>query len=310
MLEGEVLERIIAKSLETLKKGIGMSPTISEVKNECVKLIKEVRLFSEECVTLDIDKIRIPDSRQHRFDEDSIQNLATNIRDRGLLQPILVSTKDSDGKHQLVAGYRRLLACNLLGMSHIIARTLNMPVVEAVPEKLIECLKAKILNPIDQALALSALLQDFGFTYEHLTELLFASRESLVSVLRLLKLEVPIQRAVANGLITPEHAALILKIDNANERFFLLKKLIENQLSLSALEGYVNQLVLKRKLPNLQCKFVQKTFDAVVSELKQRLSTEVSITQPSKGGKITIEFLDVEDLSRILRLLGVEITTI
>lgn len=175
---------------------------------------------------------------------------------------------------------------------------------------MLDGLKSGLLNPIDQSLALSALLQDFGFTYEQLANFLFRSRESLVAILRLLKLEVPIQRALADGTLLLEHAALLLKLANVTERLFLFKKILEDHLSPSECESHINQLLIKNAPLKNHDDFKQKTFNEVALDLKQRLTTEVIVTQSPKGGKIVIEFLDVEDLSRILRLLGVEISAI
>lgn len=110
-----------------------MYQAVPEVQNEGIAITKETRLFSDEYLELNIGKIKIPDLKQHRFDEGSIQKLAAKIREKGLLQPILVSAKGSDEKYQLIAGVRRLLACNMLGMSHVVARILNIAVIEDVP---------------------------------------------------------------------------------------------------------------------------------------------------------------------------------
>lgn len=252
-----------------------------------------------------------PNPKQPRstFDESSHKELVHSIREIGLLQPVVVRPIGG-GSYQLVAGERRLRAAKDAGLQNIPAIVRDTADDNLLRDALLENLHRVQLNPLEEAAAYQQLLEDFGGTQEELANRLGLSRPQVTNTLRLLKLPAPVQRRVAAGVLSAGHAKALLGLSNQALMESLAQRVVSEGLSVRATEEIVglqagdsdsqqesttNQpAVIKTKDPALE---------DVASSLEDYLDTKVLVTKSQKKGRITIDFADLEDLRRIVKLI-------
>jgi len=252
-----------------------------------------------------------PNPKQPRstFDESSHRELVHSIREIGLLQPVVVRPIGG-GSYQLVAGERRLRAAKDAGLQNIPAIVRDTADDNLLRDALLENLHRVQLNPLEEAAAYQQLLEDFGGTQEELANRLGLSRPQVTNTLRLLKLPAPVQRRVAAGVLSAGHAKALLGLSNQALMESLAQRVVSEGLSVRATEEIVglqagdsdsqqesttNQpAVIKTKDPALE---------DVASSLEDYLDTKVLVTKSQKKGRITIDFADLEDLRRIVKLI-------
>lgn len=253
----------------------------------------------------------LPNPKQPRstFDESSHKELVHSIREIGLLQPVVVRPIGG-GSYQLVAGERRLRAAKDAGLQNIPAIVRDTADDNLLRDALLENLHRVQLNPLEEAAAYQQLLEDFGGTQEELANRLGLSRPQVTNTLRLLKLPAPVQRRVAAGVLSAGHAKALLGLSNQALMESLAQRVVSEGLSVRVTEEIVglqagdsdsqqesttNQpAVIKTKDPALE---------DVASSLEDYLDTKVLVTKSQKKGRITIDFADLEDLRRIVKLI-------
>jgi ParB family chromosome partitioning protein len=214
------------------------------------------------------------------------------------------------GRYQLVAGERRLRAAKEAGLANIPAIVRETTDDNLLREALLENLHRVQLNPLEEAAAYQQLLEDFGGTQEELANRLGLSRPQVTNTLRLLRLPAGVQRRVAAGVISSGHAKALLGLSQPAQMESLANKIVSEGLSVRATEEMVAvgldpeefvatssgeaPAVLKAKDPALE---------DVATSLEDYLDTKVVVTKTLKKGRISIEFADLEDLGRIVKLI-------
>lgn len=250
-----------------------------------------------------------PNKHQPRrsFDEASLRELADSIRSEGLMQPVIV--RALGGKYQLIAGERRLRACQLLGLKVIPARVIEAGDASSAVMALIENLQRADLNPIEEALGYASLLHDFTLTQESVAERVGKARTSVTNALRLLALDREIQGFIAKGLLSTGHAKVLLGIADETQRALLARRSIEHGWSVRELEHATRKLKAEttvraagRSGPAAENTAIRD----VEKRLATKLNTRVSLKHTLKHGRIVIEYFGNEDLQRILEKIGVE----
>lgn len=239
---------------------------------------------------------------------EQLQELADSIRSEGLLQPIVV--RRHGDKYQLVAGERRWRAFQLLKIKVIPARVVDASDASSAALGLIENLQREGLNPVEEAYGYASLIRDFDLTQEAAAERVGRSRASVANALRLLSLDAESQGYLAKGLLTVGHAKVLLGVDDAAQRAVLVRRVIEEGLSVRGTE----RLVLARKAavvaPAASGKKAPAVEAAAVASIERklvsRLGARVSVKHTPKRGRIVIEYAGNDDLHRILEKLGIE----
>lgn len=239
---------------------------------------------------------------------EQLQELADSIRSEGLLQPIVVRRQGD--KYQLVAGERRWRAFQLLKIKVIPARVVDASDASSAALGLIENLQREGLNPVEEAYGYASLIRDFDLTQEAAAERVGRSRASVANALRLLSLDAESQGYLAKGLLTVGHAKVLLGVDDAAQRAVLVRRVIEEGLSVRGTE----RLVLARKaavvapaVPGKKAPAVEAAAVASIErKLVSRLGARVSVKHTPKRGRIVIEYAGNDDLHRILEKLGIE----
>lgn len=253
----------------------------------------------EEIVYLDIDRI-FPGEQQPRktFRDDSLKELAASIREKGILQPVIVS-RVGDGTFRLVTGERRWRAASLAGMKKIPALIKQVASRDSLEIALIENIQREDLNPIEAADAFRRLITEFNLTQEELSDRVGKERATIANYLRLLKLPEEVKTLIYDGSLSMGHAKAILSLDSKAQQIEVARKIIKGNLSVREAESLVKKVVSPPK------KKIGK--DPQVASLEEKLirslGTKVRIINRGKKGKIEIEYYSLEELERLLDLL-------
>ncbi|WP_246075884.1 ParB/RepB/Spo0J family partition protein [Brevibacterium jeotgali] len=258
---------------------------------------------------ISLDRIR-PNPRQPRdvFDEDALDELITSIREIGVLQPVVVRRRaDASGQYELIMGERRFRASKDAGKTTIPAIVRETSNDDLLRDALLENLHRVDLNPLEEAAAYSQLLEDFNCTQEELSERIGRSRPQISNTIRLLKLPAMVQRRVAAGVLSSGHARAILGLNDAANMEVLAQRVVAEGLSVRATEEAV--VLLNRGERSAVSRGTRKP-DPELAELARslgdRLDTRVNLVMGKRKGKLSVEFANGEDLSRILSLLGLD----
>lgn len=238
-------------------------------------------------------------------DQDRLEELALSIREHGVLQPILV-TQAAEG-YRLIAGERRLRAAQMAGLERIPALVRTADEGAQLAWALIENLQRADLNALDEAQAYRRLVHDFGLSHEEVGIRVGRSRSTIANSLRLLDLDPRIQSALSAGSITEGHARAMAGIDDPDKQAEALTAVTSKGLSVRQTE----ELVRRQRAASTprSSRSVKRSRDPDVERLelglREALATKVTLSTARKGGKITIEYYDGDDLERIYeRLTG------
>jgi ParB family chromosome partitioning protein len=250
-----------------------------------------------------------PFQRRKEFPAEAQRELAESIRSEGLMQPIVVRMSP-EGGYELIAGERRLRACESIGMEAIPARVVSVQDASAAVMGLIENLQREDLNPVDEARGYGMLLTDFHMTQEQIAERVGKARATVANSLRLLMLEPEILGYVAKGQLSLGHAKVLLGLQEGAQRVLLARTAIEKALSVRQMEG------LMRKSGDIAAGAGMKTKRlaseeelAVINDLQKRmvarLNAKVSINHGAKGGRVVLYYKSNAELEGILKRMGV-----
>ena len=241
-----------------------------------------------------------PDRGQPRkkFDEAAMTELEMSIREFGVLQPLLVRPV-SDGSYRIVAGERRWRAARAAGLSEVPAVIRSLTDEEACAIALIENLQREDLDPLEEAEGIRRLIDEFGFTQAEAADRLCKSRPAVTNSLRLLALPQEAREALSAGKISAGHARALLGLEAPELICAALEKVIEGGLSVRQTEALVKAML---KAPRQKTERLNKDnyFNEVQCSLSAVLSRKVKVTGSDKGGKITIEFFNKDDLRKLI----------
>lgn len=239
----------------------------------------------EEVVRIPLKKIvSSPFQPRKKFSNSEILHLARSIREIGLIQPIVVRKKD--GFFELIAGERRVEAARMAGLKDIPAMIRNLNDLEAFQMTLIENMEREDLNPIEIALSIRRLKNEFHLTDRRIGEILNISRSQVTNYLRLLKLPDEIKRALIENKITMGHAKSLLSIDDESAEKKLLKEIIQKNLSVRDTEEIAKK---------------EKEISQLEELLIKHFGTKVKVHGTRKNGKIEIYYYSEDDLIRIIQ---------
>ncbi|MET7959914.1 ParB/RepB/Spo0J family partition protein [Micromonospora zamorensis] len=253
----------------------------------------------------------LPNPKQPRqvFDEEALEELKTSILEVGFLQPIVVRQLD-DEKYELVMGERRWRAAQAVGRENIPAIVRDTRDDAMLRDALLENIHRANLNPLEEAAAYQQLLEEFGATHEELARRIGRSRPQISNTIRLLNLPAQVQRRVAAGILSAGHARALLSLDEAEAQEQLALRIVAEGLSVRATEEIVALTLNDGPAKGQAAKRRPKAHAPALTDLADRLSdrfdTRVKVDIGRSKGKITIEFATVDDLERIVGIIGVQ----
>lgn len=279
---------------------------INEKKAKAGNINEENAERKEGEKLVNITKVE-PNREQPRknFDEDALDELAESIKQFGLLQPILVQDKST--YYEIIAGERRWRAAKKAGLKEIPVIIKNLTEQEVVEISLIENIQREDLNPIEEAQAYKRLLTEFNLKQDEVAERVSKSRTAVTNSMRLLKLCDDVQKMVIDNMISTGHARALISIEDEKQQYEIAKKIYEEKLNVRDVEKLVKNLnkPVKIKKTIITDESLEAVYQDIEENLKQKLSTKVSITSKGNGaGKIEIEFYSHDDLEKIMELLS------
>jgi ParB family chromosome partitioning protein len=235
-----------------------------------------------------------------KMDNESLEELAASIKEKGVVQPILVRSMGTD-KYELIAGERRFRACKMVGLPEVPAIVKEVNDAEAMAIAITENIQREDLNAIELARAYSSLMSEFNLTQEQLAQSVGKSRPAVANMMRLLQLPQEIQENILSGKVSMGHARALLSLEQQNLQIEVCKKIIELDLSVRQTEKLVQKLLRQPKQQKLAIRSVE--IEAVENKLRTMLATQVKLSQTGKKGKIEIEYYSVDDLDRIMSII-------
>ena len=289
-------------------KGLGINALIN-TEMEDMKASKPAKKKAEEAVLeLDLDMIE-PNRKQPRkyFDETALEELAASLKAYGMIQPIVV--KKSGEYYEIIAGERRWRAAKIAGLTKVPVVIKKWEEGEAFEAALVENLQREDLNPMEEAESYQRLQEEFGLSQEKIAEKVGKSRSAITNSLRLLQLDSRVRTLVVENKVTAGHARTLLPVTDGDDQFELAEMIIDEGLSVRAVEALVKSYLAKAENPVEKeeelSKADEREYRAIEDDLKSFFSTKVKLKPLGKRnkGKIEIEYYSEEDLERLLALL-------
>ncbi len=253
----------------------------------------------KDIIEIHIEKIiPLKDQPRQYFDKEKIEELSNSIKEKGIIQPIIVRKKDN--LYQLVAGERRYQAAKLLNISFIPAIIRNYTDNETYEISLIENIQRENLSPIELAKAYKKIINEYNLTHEELGKKLGKSRTTITNTLRLLELPDYVVSAIETGEIKEGHIRTLISIENEEVRKNLFEKIIREKLTTREIENITKTIKPGKKATNKHLSFNE--YKQIIINLEERYGTKVEIkpySKKSKNGKITLHFFNENDFNRI-----------
>ncbi len=245
----------------------------------------------------------VPNRSQPRkhFDESKLQELADSIKEKGVLEPLIV--RRVEGGYELIVGERRWRAAQKAGLKEVPVLVKDIQGREALEVSLIENLQREDLNPIEEAEAFRRLTEEFEISQGELATRVGKDRTTIANALRLLKLPTEVKNQLLQNRITSGHARAILSLEAKEKQKELCALIIRRGLSVREAEALAKRWSEKPKravTPPKERSDLESQFNSLQDSLRRHLGTKVHITQKGKRGKIEIEYYSFEDLERIM----------
>lgn len=297
----------MAKATRKQALGRGLSALLKDPDNDINSAEdKNADKLVGHIVELEMSSIEVnPFQPRTSFNEESLKELASSIRELGVIQPITVRKLDFN-KYQLVSGERRFRASKLVGLETIPAYIRIANDQESLEMALVENIQRQDLDPIEIALSYQRLIDEINLTQEQLSERIGKNRSTIANYLRLLKLDPIIQTGMRDGFLSMGHGRALINIDDTQKQLDIYEKILQKSLSVRETEQLVRDLNSEGKsTPAAKKKAsVPKTYKKGIKEFSEYLGTKVDVKVTKKGsGKLTIPFSSEEDFERIKKLI-------
>jgi ParB family chromosome partitioning protein len=305
----------MAKAIKKQALGRGLSALLKDPENDIQSASdKNADKVVGNIVELDMDAIDVnPFQPRSNFNDEALQELASSIKELGVIQPITVRKLDFN-KYQLVSGERRYRASKLIGLETIPAYIRIANDQESLEMALVENIQRQDLDPIEIALSYQRLIDEIQLTQEKMSERVGKKRSTITNYLRLLRLDPIIQTGIRDGFVSMGHGRALVNVEKKQDQIALYEKIVGENLSVRDTEKAVkdyqegnNQVAPAAALSGKEPKksainpdFIDKNLDA----LSDYLSVKVDIKASEKGkGKITIPFHSKEEFNRLKKLI-------
>jgi len=236
---------------------------------------------------------------RQNYDKEKLEELKASIKEKGVLQPILVRKYEQG--YEVVAGERRLRAAKALGLEQVPVIIKNVTDREALVLALVENIQREELNAIEEAQGFKRLMEEFQFTQEAVAEAIGKDRSTVTNLLRLLRLPNEIQKQVADNKLSMGHARALLSLEDANIQKKMAEVIINKGLSVRQVEDLVKKTHQNQKgALSVNKKSKNRDVEILEEELQKILGTKVFIEDKKGKGKVVIEYYNLDDLDRIL----------
>lgn len=298
----------MAKAVKKQALGRGLSALLKDPSNNIQSVSdKNADKVVGSIVALDLDSIEVnPFQPRTSFNEDSLRELASSIKELGVIQPITVRKLEFN-KYQLVSGERRYRASKLIGLTTVPAYIRIANDQESLEMALVENIQRQDLDPIEIALSYQRLIEEINVTQEELSDRVGKNRSTIANYLRLLRLDPIIQTGIRDGFISMGHGRALINIEDLSEQLDIYERIIGENLSVRDTEA----LVRANKSPETVVKSTKISIPNYAKEATSHLSSflntkvDVKLTKSGKG-QIMVAFKDKDEFERILKVLNSE----
>jgi ParB family chromosome partitioning protein len=255
---------------------------------------------------IDLDQIELnPFQPRKNFDEEALQELASSIKELGIIQPITVRELDGN-KYQLITGERRYKAARLAGLISIPAYVRKANDQNMLEMSLVENIQRVDLDSIEVAISYQRLIEECNLTQEMVSDRVGKKRSTITNYLRLLKLPAEIQLGIRDKVISMGHARAVINILDPEKQLKIYRDILKNDLSVRKVEEIVRKIGTASEIPSepKQVEVTHKEYESLQTHLAEFFQTNVELKRNNKGnGRIVIPFRSDEDLERILTIL-------
>ena len=273
-----------------IKKGLGrgLSSLIGETKTE-----------------ININKLSISDLVSNKFqprkffDEDNLQDLTNSIKERGIIQPIIVrKSSDNNSKYEIIAGERRWLAAQKAGLHEVPVVIADVDDLKSLEFAIIENVQRNDLNAIEEARGYQRLIEEFSYDQEKVAEFIGKSRSHIANSLRLLALPEAVLKLIEIKKLTPGHAKILVGLENAE---FVANKIIEKNLSVRQAENFVKIFKIKKQ----SLKGVRDVnLQSLENSIREKIGLNVLIkNKKNNSGSLVLEYKDLDQLNKIIEII-------
>ena len=273
-----------------IKKGLGRGLS---------SLIGETRLETN------INKLPISDLLSSKFqprkifDEDNLQDLTNSIKERGIIQPIIVrKSADHNSKYEIIAGERRWLAAQKAGLHEVPVVIANVNDLKSLEFTIVENVQRYDLNVIEEARGYQRLIEEFAYDQEKVAQFIGKSRSHITNFLRLLKLPEEVLKLIEDKKLSAGHAKILIGLNNIE---FVAKKIIEKNLSVRQAENFIKIFKIKKQSFKSLKDSNLKALESSITE-KIGLSTFIK-NKKNNTGTIVIEYKDLDQLNKIIEII-------
>ncbi len=298
----------MAKATKKQALGRGLSALLKDPSND-IKSATDPNADKVvgSIVELELEAIDMnPYQPRTSFNEESLRELASSIKQLGVIQPITVRKLDFN-KYQLVSGERRFRASSLIGLKTIPAYIRIANDQESLEMALVENIQREDLDPIEIALSYQRLIEEIDLTQEQMSDRVGKNRSTIANYLRLLKLDPIIQTGMRDGFISMGHGRALININDLDDQLDIYERILSEKLSVRETESIVRDNKPATKVTKKVTASIPLYATKAVNELTSHLDSSISIKLGAKGkGQFTVPFKNKEDFERIVKLLKSE----
>lgn len=295
----------MAKATKKQALGRGLSALLKDPSNDITSAKdKNADKVIGNIVELDLNSIEVnPFQPRTNFNEESLRELASSIKELGVIQPITVR-KLGFNKYQLVSGERRFRASKLIGLETIPSYIRIANDQESLEMALVENIQRQDLDPIEIALSYQRLIDEINLTQEQMSERVGKKRSTITNYLRLLKLDPIIQTGMRDGFISMGHGRAIINIEDQAVQLEIYEKIISNKLSVRQTEALVKNYHTNKAVKVPEKKELPSYIQKGAKEFSEYFGHKINVKISKNGkGNISIPFHSEEDFNRILKLI-------
>ena len=262
-------------------------------------------LIGETKVEININKLLISDLVSNKFqprktfDEDGLQDLTNSIKERGIIQPIIVrKSTDNNSKYEIVAGERRWLAAQKAGLHEVPLVIADIDDLKSLEFAIIENVQRNDLNAIEEARGYERLIKEFSYDQEKVAQFIGKSRSHIANYLRLLSLPTAVLKLIETKKISPGHAKILVGLENTE---FVANKMIEKNLSVRQAENFVKIFKIKKHS-------VKKAKDTNLQALESSITDKIGLNvfiknKRNNTGSLILEYQDLDQLNKIIEII-------
>ncbi len=262
-------------------------------------------LIGETKVEININKVSISDLVSNKFqprklfDKDSLEELTNSIKERGIIQPIIVrKSSDDNSKYEIIAGERRWLAAQKAGLHEVPIVITDVNDLKSLEFAIVENVQRNDLNAIEEARGYQRLIEEFSYDQEKVAQFIGKSRSHIANFLRLLSLPEVVLRLIETKKLSPGHAKILVGLNNAE---FVANKIVEKNLSVRQAENFVKIFKIKKQSHK---KSKDSNLQALETSIIEKIGLNVSIkNKKNNTGIITFEYKDFDQLNKIIEII-------